>query len=65
MMLNNFVKAERISASIEANVDDLISKLCEDEPTEVRQMVQAMVYRRLAARTTGGTCFRLPDVGDC
>lgn len=62
MKLNDMVKAERISAAVVANIAELITKLCEDEPMEVRRMVWTMVERRL---TVGKGCFRLPPVEEC
>lgn len=65
MMLSNFVKAERISASVVANMADLVSKLCEDEPEEVQQLVRLILRQRLTADRCRTACFLLPGLDDC
>lgn len=63
MMQYDLVRAERISDSVVANIAELVTKLCEDEPAEVRQMVWRMVEQRLTVRRKG--CFRLPPMEEC
>lgn len=65
MLMNNVVKASRISETIEANISDLIGKLCEGEPREVRGMVWTMVAARMAMLSGHGDCFQLPPIDDC
>lgn len=64
MNLNNMVKAERISESVEANVNDLVNKLCEDESPDVRRMVWVIFCWRMAARQAGSVFFQLPDLDE-
>lgn len=64
MLMNNVVKASRISETIEANIADLIMKLCEGEPREVRGMVWTMVAARMAMLSGHGDCFQLPALED-
>ena len=63
MMQYNLVRAERISDSVVANIAELVTKLCEDEPVEVRRMVWRMVEQRLTVCRKG--CFRLPPMEEC
>lgn len=65
MKLNNMVKAARISESIEANIVDLIGKLCDGEPREVRSMVWDMVAVRMSMLSGNGDCFVLPPIDEC
>ncbi|MBR3764786.1 MAG: hypothetical protein IKK57_09605 [Clostridia bacterium] len=65
MNLNNMVKAERISESVEANVNDLLDKLCEGEPDGVREMAGAMLATRLITSCAWGDCFQLPPLDEC
>lgn len=65
MMQYELVKAERLSMAVEANVGDLIDKLCEGEPEEMRGVVWWMLARRLGAKHARGTCFRLPGLDEC
>lgn len=64
MLMNNVVKASRISEAVEANITDLICKLCEDESREVRGMVWTMVAARMAMLSGNGDCFQLPALED-
>lgn len=65
MLMNNVVKASRISETVEANIADLIGKLCEDESREVRGMVWTMVAARMAMLSGHGDCFQLPTLDEC
>lgn len=65
MMQYNIVRACQISETIEANISDLIGKLCETEPREVRCMVWSMVAQRMAMLSGHGDCFQLPPVEEC
>lgn len=65
MLMNNVVKASRISETVEANIADLIGKLCEEEPREVRGMVWTMVAARMAMLSGHGDCFHLPTLDEC
>lgn len=65
MMRNNVDKASKISESVEANITDLIGKLCEGEPREVRSMVWDMVAVRMAMLSGHGACFQLPPLDEC
>lgn len=60
MQQYNMTQALRISESVEANIADLIDKMCDGEPREVRGMVWSMVATRIAFRSGRGDCFRLP-----
>lgn len=64
MMQYNVVRAQRISESVEANIADLIGKLCEEEPREVRCMVWTMVAARMAMLSGHGDCFQLPALDE-
>lgn len=64
-MLNAVEKASRISETIEANISDLIGKLCADEPREVRSLVWSMVATRLGFASGMGQCFVLPPLDEC
>lgn len=64
-MLNAVEKASRISEIIEANITDLIMKLCEGETRDVRGMVWSMVAQRMAMLSGHGDCFQLPPVEEC
>lgn len=65
MMQYSLVRAERISADVEGNISDLIEKLCEGEPPEVKPMVWSMIATRLSALTGRGACFVLPPLEEC
>ncbi len=65
MMQYSVVRAERISADVEGNIADLIDKLCEGEPPEVRPMVWSMVATRIAFLSGRGDCFHLPPLEEC
>ena len=65
MLQYEMVKAERLSKAVEETMGDLIDKLCEGEPVELRGAVWAMLCKRMAARQSNGTCFRLPGLDDC
>ena len=63
-MLNAVEKASRISETIEANITDLIMKLCEGETRDVRGMVWTMVAARMAMLSGNGGCFQLPPLDE-
>lgn len=65
MMMNNVVTASRISETVEANITDLIGKLCDGETREVRGMVWTMVAARMAMLSGHGDCFQLPPMDEC
>lgn len=65
MLMNNVVKASRISETVEANMCDLIGKLCEGEAIEVRNLVWDMVAVRIAMLSGHGDCFALPSLEEC
>lgn len=64
-MLNAVEKASRISETVEANIADLIGKLCDGETREVRGMVWTMVAARMAMLSGHGDCFQLPALEEC
>ena len=64
-MLNAVEKAYRISETVEANIADLIGKLCDGETREVRGMVWTMVAARMAMLSGHGDCFQLPALDEC
>lgn len=64
-MLNAVEKASRISETVEANISDLIGKLCDGETREVRGMVWTMVAARMAMLSGHGDCFQLPALDEC
>lgn len=64
-MLNAVEKASRISETVEANIADLIGKLCDGETREVRGMVWTMVAARMAMLSGHGDCFQLPALDEC
>lgn len=64
-MLNAVEKASRISETVEANIADLIGKLCDGETREVRGMVWTMVAARMAMLSGHGDCFKLPALDEC
>lgn len=57
-------KATEISGIIEENISDLIGKLCEQEPREVRDLVWNLVGTRMAFLTGRGECFVLPPLDE-
>lgn len=57
-------QAERITKSVEGNIVDLIGKLCEGEPPEVKSAVWTMLTTRMAFRSGHGDCFILPPLED-
>lgn len=65
MTLYNIDRASRIAEGVEANVADLITKMCEGEKPEVERVVWSMVATRIAFRSGRGDCFRLPALEDC
>lgn len=65
MLLNSVLRASRISESVEANITDLIGKLCDGERREVRSMVWDMVAVRMAMLSGHGACFQLPPLDEC
>lgn len=65
MLQYSVVQAERISADVEGNIADLIDKLCEGEPQDVRSMVWSMVATRIAFLSGRGDCFQLPPLDEC
>lgn len=65
MMLNDMVNGERIARAVEANVGDLIDKLCEGEPEELRGVVWWILAKRLSAKHARGACFHLPGLDEC
>lgn len=65
MMQYATIRAAQISETVEANIADLIGKLCETEPREVRGMVWTMVAARMAMLSGHGDCFQLPQLDEC
>lgn len=58
-------RAERISQIVEANIVDLLDKLCDGEPDCVRDVAWGMLATRIAFRSGRGECFVLPPLDDC
>lgn len=65
MMQHEMVKAERLSKAVEETMSDLVDKLCEGEPEELRGAVWTMLAKRMAVRQSRGACFKLPGLDDC
>ena len=65
MLTYSAMKAQEISGTVEANIADLIYKLCDGEPYEVRGMVWTMVAARMAMLSGHGDCFQLPPLDEC
>lgn len=63
--MDMMAKASQISETVEENIVDLIGKLCETEPREVRCMVWTMVAQRIAMLSGYGDCFQLPALDEC
>lgn len=53
-------KAERISLSVEACAEELLDKLCEGDPEQVRSMAWTMFVTRVAFANGQGDRFVLP-----
>lgn len=58
-------KAERISKVVEACAAELLDKLCEGEPEQVRRIAWTMFATRVAFGDGLGSCFVLPPVEEC
>ena len=58
-------KAEQISKSVEACAEELLDKLCEGEPKEVRETAWTMLITRMGFSGGMGDCFVLPALEEC
>lgn len=57
-------KAERISQSVEACAEELLEKLCEGEPKQVRDMAWTMLATRMGFSGGAGEYFALPPLDE-
>lgn len=64
-MTCNMDKAGKIAETVEDNMVDLIVKLCENEPEEMRAVVWAMVLTHMMFRCGKADCFVLPPLDEC
>ena len=64
-MTCNMDKAGKIAETVEDNMVDLIVKLCENEPEEMRVAVWAMVLTHMMFRCGKADCFVLPPLDEC
>lgn len=58
-------KAERISKVVEACAAELLDKLCEGEPEQVRLAAWSMFLTRAAFADGKGAYFVLPPLVEC
>ena len=63
-MENMMYKAERISKSVEACAEELLDKLCEGEPEQVRRIAWDMFVTRIAFANGQGDRFVLPPLDE-
>ena len=57
-------KAERISKAVEACAEELLDKLCEGEPEEVRRIAWTMLATRMGFSGGMGSYFTLPPIDE-
>lgn len=56
---------EKISVSLEETAHELLEKLCEDEPPEVKKIAWDMFVTRLAFANGKSDWFVLPPLEEC